>query len=164
MTTSQRTFNVHEVISMLEPYQGARGRQTEYPGLGMGGSVVIDLIAEMQEDQSFHLTFDNLFTSLKLVDCLSAKQIACTGTIRCNRIEDCPVKSINEMKKTRRGTYDYATDVNSGLLVVRWNDNNIVNVVSNKVGIHPVQTARPWSRSEKKKVDVPQPFLIRHYN
>lgn len=148
----------------FEPYQGARGRQTEYPGLGMGGSVVIDLIAEMQEDQSFHLTFDNLFTSLQLVDCLTTKNIACTGTIRVNRLQDCPLKSINEMKKTKRGSYDYATDVKSGLLVVRWNDNSIVNLVSNKVGVHPIQTARRWSRAEKKKVDVPQPFLIRHYN
>lgn len=152
----------------FEPYQGAKGRQApECPGLGMGGAVVVDLISEIQRDEKdlhFHLTFDNLFTSLRLVDYLTSKGIGCTGTIRSNRLEDCPLKSINELKKTPRGTYDYATDTTSGVVVVRWNDNNIVNVVSNKVGLHPLQTAGRWSRSEKKKVQIAQPFIVKHYN
>ena len=42
-------------VLQFEPYQGARGRQTEYPGLGMGGSVVVDLLAELHlvEGSSF---------------------------------------------------------------------------------------------------------------
>ena len=150
----------------FEPYQGAKARQAVYPGLGMGGSVVIDLIAALQEEEgrSYHLTFDNLFTSLKLVDVLTEKNIACTGTIRANRLGDCPVREVTEMKKTARGSYDHATDTTSGLTVVRWNDNNIVNVVSNKVGVHPFQTAKRWLRTESKQVTIPQPFMIRHYN
>ena len=55
----------------FEPYQSAKGRQAVYPGLGMGGSVVIDLIVALQEEEgrSYHLTFDNLFTSLNLWMC-----------------------------------------------------------------------------------------------
>ena len=77
----------------------------------MGGSLVIDLISELHEEvgNSFHLKFDNLFTSLKLVDCLTAKQIACTGTIRANRVKNCPLKSVNEMKTLPRGSFDHAT-------------------------------------------------------
>lgn len=37
-------------LIQTEPYQGARGRQTEVPGLGMGGSVVVDLVAELQQE------------------------------------------------------------------------------------------------------------------
>ena len=89
----------------FEPYQGAKGRQApECPGLGMGGSVVVDLISEIQEEEEglhFHLTFDNLFTSLSLVDYLTTIGIACTATIRSNRVEDCPLKSIQEMEKTQ---------------------------------------------------------------
>ncbi|XP_070179915.1 piggyBac transposable element-derived protein 3-like [Littorina saxatilis] len=153
-------------IVQCEPYQGATGRPTAYPGVGIGGEVVLDLIAELQEVEgcSFHLTFDNLFTSLKLVDRLSEKNIACTGTIRANRLKDCPLRDVKDMQKTPRGTFDYATDTKSGLIVVRWNDNNIVNVVSNKVGVHPLQVAKRWSRSESRQVQLPQPFLIRHYN
>lgn len=91
-------------VLQFDPYQGARGRQTEVPGLGMGGSMVIDLISELQQDDSYHLTFDNLFTSLPLVDCLTKKGIGCTGTIRANRTEDCPLMPVNEMGKKKRGT------------------------------------------------------------
>ena len=60
----------------IEPYQGARGRQVEVPCLGMGGSVVVDLIwLELQQGgRSFHLTLDNLFTNLKLLDCFSKEK------------------------------------------------------------------------------------------
>ena len=48
----------------------------EVPCLGKGGSVVVDLISELQQEEcrSFHLTFDNLFTNFKPVDCLSKKK------------------------------------------------------------------------------------------
>ena len=151
-------------VIQFEPYQGARGGQQQYPGLGMGGSVVIDLVSELQENCSFHLTFDNLFTSLPLVDCLTEKGIACTGTIRANRLENCPVKSVAEMQKMKRGSFDLATDVRNGLTVVRWNDNNVVNLVSNKVGVNPLQVAKRWSRAESRRIEIPQPFIIKHYN
>lgn len=153
-------------VLQFEPYQGARGRQTEYPGLGMGGSVVVDLLAELHlvEGSSFHLTFDNLFTSLKLVDCLTEKNIACTGTIRANRVEDCPLKAVKEIEKLPRGAYDYASDAKSGFVVVRWNDNNVVNAVSNKVGVYPMKMATRWSRAEGKAVQIGQPSIIKHYN
>lgn len=153
-------------VVQFEPYQGASGRQAEYPDLGKGGSIVLDLIAELQEEEgrAYHLTFDNMFTSLKLVDVLTEKNIACTGTIRSNRLENCPVKDVTEMKKTARGTFDHATDPKTGFTVVRWNDNNIVNVVSNKVGVNPIQTTKRWSRAESKHVTIPQPFMINHYN
>ena len=91
----------------------------------MGGSVVMNLISELYEEvgNSFHLTSVNLVTSLKLMDCLTAKQITCTGTIRVNRVK-------NEMKTLSRGSFDHATDDKSRLVVVRWNDNNIVNAPS----------------------------------
>ncbi|KAK7507763.1 hypothetical protein BaRGS_00000728 [Batillaria attramentaria] len=68
--------------------------------------------------------------------------------------------------KTGRGSFDHATDTNTGLTVVRWNDNNIVNVVSNKVGVQPLHyhMGKRWSRAESEQVTIPQPFMIRHYN
>ena len=52
-----------------------RKRSAEVPCLGTGGSVV-DMILELQQEvgRSFHLAFDNVLTSLKLVDCLSKKK------------------------------------------------------------------------------------------
>ncbi|XP_070203535.1 piggyBac transposable element-derived protein 3-like [Littorina saxatilis] len=140
----------------FEPYQGANGRQAnadEYPGIGMGGAVVVDLISELEEEEPedcYHLTFDNLFTSLKLIDVLTSKKIGCTGTVRANRTEQCPLKSINEMKNTKRGTFDFQQAENTGVIVVRWNDNNIVNAVSNAAGVNPLQSASRCSKAEKK--------------
>ena len=97
-------------VVQIELYQGAQVQQTQYEGRGMGGSVVMDLISELHEEvgNSFHLTFDNLVTSLTLVDCLTAKQIACTGTIRANRVE-------NEMKKLPIGSFDHILMINQSL-------------------------------------------------
>ena len=94
-------------VLQIEAYQSARGRQTEYPGLGMGGSVVIDLISELEEEtgSSYHLTFDNLFTSYNLVDCLTSKWIARAGTLCSNRLGDAPLKSVKEMETLKRGLF-----------------------------------------------------------
>ena len=88
----------------FEAYQGARGRQTEYPGIGMGGSVVIDLISEFQEEigSSYHLAFNNLFTSYNRVACLTSKGIARIGTLRSSQLCDAPLKSVKEME-TKNG-------------------------------------------------------------
>ena len=158
-------------LSQIEPYQGARGRQVQVPCLGMDRSVVVDPISELkQEGRSFHLTFDNLFTSLKPVDCLSKKKqtnknIACTETIRANRIEGCPLKSVKEMEQSKREYLDYATDVKSGLTVVHWHDNNIIMQHSFKQGgVAPSQIVKRWSRAEANRVEITQPFMVDHYN
>ena len=66
---------------------------------------MIDLISEFQEEigSSYHLTFDNLFTSYNLVDGLTSKGIAQIGTLRSNRLGDAPVKSVKEMETLKRG-------------------------------------------------------------
>ena len=94
-------------VLQFEAYQGARGRQTEYPGLGMGGSVVIDLISELQEEigNSYHLTFDNLFTLYNLDDCLTSKGITRIGTLCSNRLGNAPLKSVKEMETLKRGFF-----------------------------------------------------------
>ena len=73
----------------------------------MGGSVVIDLISELQEEngRSYHLTFDNLFTSYSLADCLTSKGIARIGTVCSNRLGDAPLKSVKEMETLNRGFF-----------------------------------------------------------
>ena len=73
--------------------------------------MVVDLISELQhhEEQHYHLTFDNLITSIPLVEHLTEIGIGCTGTIRSNRVGDCPLKSIKEVEKMKRGSYDYFT-------------------------------------------------------
>ena len=40
----------------------------------------------------------------------------------------------------------------------------VVNVVSNKVEVNPMHTAQRWFRAESKQVQIPQLFLIQHFN
>ena len=49
-------------------------------------------------------------------------------------------------------------------IVVVWKDNNIVKVLSNHQGIEPIQKVSCYSRSEKKKVSLPQGNCISDYN
>ena len=107
-------------VLQFEAYQGARGRQTEYPEIGMGGSVVIDLISEI--GSSYHLAFDNLFTSYILVDCLTSKRIARIGTLCLSRLGDAPLKSVKEMETLKRGDFwlfDWYQERNGGCATKR---------------------------------------------
>lgn len=58
-----------------------------------------------------------------------------------NRIEKCPVESVNCLQK-KRGTINYRTDISSGIIVVRWKDNNVVTIMSNRSGVKPLDSAK----------------------
>jgi len=55
--------------------------------------VALDLISELPRDHKYSLYFDNLFTSLPLLDQLSAEGIGATGTLRMNRTKNAPLKN-----------------------------------------------------------------------
>lgn len=151
----------HGYLIQCEPYQGG-GTQID-PQFGLGGSVVLDLLSELPP-RNHHLYIDNYFTSLKLLHKLKNDGIACTGTIRANRVEKAPLKAVDKMKKEQRGSYDFCTDQKSGIIVVRWNDNSVVNVASNSVGVNPITQVKRWSAAKKQKIMIDQPHLINKYN
>lgn len=68
------------------------------------------------------------------------------------------------MKSSTRGSYDYRVDAESEIIVCRWKDNSTVTVVSNAHGIEPTQMVKRYSRDNRSKVIVEQPFLISRYN
>jgi len=84
----------------------------------------------------YRLYVDNFFTSPRLLDYMKAMNISVTGTVRANRMEKCPLIEANQLKKDVRGTYDYRLDRNSGMLAVRWNDNNVMTVVSTALALN----------------------------
>ena len=47
---------------------------------------------------------------------------------------------------------------------MRWNDNNVVTLLSNCFGVQPVTQVKRWSASEKKHIQIPMPNLISQYN
>lgn len=88
-----------------------------FPELGVGGSAVCDLIAELPEAKQYNIYIDNYFTSLGLIDHLSKKGFGCTGKIRRNRIQRAPLPSEKEMKKQTPGPSYSLVDSTSNLLL-----------------------------------------------
>uniref|UniRef100_A0A1Y1LG12 PiggyBac transposable element-derived protein domain-containing protein n=1 Tax=Photinus pyralis TaxID=7054 RepID=A0A1Y1LG12_PHOPY len=122
-------------VTWFEPYQGALSEHNvnSYKGLGLGPGVVLrftDVIQKSKPLMTFHLYFDNFFTTLSLLDILSQRGIRGTGTVRENRLGVCPISSSNNLKKGPRGKFEfaYATSPTSTLFVCKWNDNNVVSV------------------------------------
>jgi len=86
-----------------EQYQGA-STDCDIPGLGLGGSVVMNLVIELSRDHKYCLYFDNLFASLPLLDRLAAEGFGATGAVRMNRTKKCttekPQRSIEGSQRS----------------------------------------------------------------
>lgn len=150
-------------VIQCEPYQGA-GYMTYDKDLGLGASVVLDIVSELPQGCGFKLFGDRFFSSLKLVDQLKKKGIGYTGTVMSNRVERCPLSSSKEMTKKPRGSYDYLLDTTTDTLVVVWNDSCPVHLVSNVYGVNPVQACTRWISTTKKKESISQPSVVHMYN
>lgn len=133
--------------------------------MGLGSAVILkyaDVLQKMPY-HSFHLFFDNYFTSLSILKELTLRKIKGTGTIRENRIPQCPLKSSHELKKIERGAFDYSL-ADKNMVICKWNDNSVVTLASNASSVFPLNRVKRFSQSQKKHIQVDQPFLIKLYN
>ena len=97
-----------------------------------------------------------------MLDKLIELGIGALGTLRQNLFPGTPVANKTTLVKKPRGSYDFATD--SKNLVVSWLDNKVVTCAANDVTRNLVSTAQRWSKSAKKRIDVPMPKLFEDYN
>ena len=77
------------------PYMG---KDENYDStVGLVGSVVAKLAESppQQDGSNYHIIMDNFFTSPNLLRYLKTKGIAATGTVKVNRVENAPLKSVN---------------------------------------------------------------------
>lgn len=105
------------------PYAGASVHES--PGFGLGERVVLSLMSHLEDRAKHTVTFDNFFTSHKLMARLSNDGIFALGTVRDNRTNHAPLIDIKEMKKKPRGSSDFCFDKNNSVIAVRWNDNAV---------------------------------------
>ena len=131
-------------------------------GLGQGADVVFGLIEKCEVKAGSTVTCANLFTSLPLLDELIQLGIGALGTLRQNRLHGLTVANETTLANRPRGSYDFAT--NGENLVVSWLDNKNITCTTNYVICNPVNTARRWSKSAKKRVDVPMPKSFEDYS
>ncbi|CAG9577517.1 unnamed protein product [Danaus chrysippus] len=120
----------------LPQFQRASTGNT-HPELGVGASVVLDLISKLPPG-TYSFYMDNYFTSLPLLDEIKTLGHDATGTVRANRVEKAPLKEAKDMKKMSRGSFDQCTDTLTNITLVRYNDNNIVTVASTECGVEPL--------------------------
>lgn len=105
------------------PYTGASANNN--PDCGLGENVVLRLLENVSEPKEHTVTFDNFFTSHKLLCTLTQKGYFATGTVRDNRTNHALLKDVKMMKKEPRGSSEFCVDKKNKLIAVRWNDNSV---------------------------------------
>lgn len=148
----------------LDIYQGASNQKSK---LGLGESVVLKFAHVLQTnypDFTFDLYFDNFFSNFHLILYLRNMGFGGTGTIRDNRIKNSALTDLKTMKKQTRGSFMSTVEKKAKVIMTRWCDNNVVTLISNKYGENPIGKAKRYSRKEKKRVDIDQPYSVKMYN
>lgn len=128
----------------------------------LGSKVIHNLLAVIEHPEHHTVTFDNFFSSLHLFRQLKERGIRATGTIRENRLRECPIARATSMKNDDRGSFYYQGD--GDIVVAAWKDNKPVYVASNYLGVSPVAYKKRYSRADKKHVQVRCPNMIDGYN
>ncbi|KAK2724460.1 hypothetical protein QYM36_001086 [Artemia franciscana] len=97
---------------------------------GLGVIVAIRLCCGL-ERKNAKVYFNNLFTSITLVETLTNENIYTIGALRVNRLGDAVNKLVGEkeMEKKDRGSASYATSA-EGITVLRWKGNDLVHICS----------------------------------
>ena len=132
--------------------------------LGLGASVVMSLLHVVNNPGQHAIYFDNFFTSHKLMIKLRKSGYYATGTVRKQRFISNQLEDSKSIKRKERGAYDYRFDRKNETLAVKWNDHSVVTLATNFQSVEPLLTAKRFSRSECKVVNVVKPNLIAAYN
>uniref|UniRef100_A0AAX7T8F2 PiggyBac transposable element-derived protein domain-containing protein n=1 Tax=Astatotilapia calliptera TaxID=8154 RepID=A0AAX7T8F2_ASTCA len=135
-------------VHQMEPYVGSHTHLVE-TGLGQGPSVVLGLAEKAEVPPGVRFYHDNLFTTLSLVDEMTLRGYGSCGTMRQTQLHNVPFTAPQTFKKTPRGDAEYLVEAEK--LIVRWNDNSVVTVVSNM-------------EREFTETEVRQPKCIQDYN
>ena len=120
------------------------------------------LVENLPQNENFKVYFDNLFTGIPLLAELKNK--GSLGVLKTNRMGGAVLMSKSEMEKGGRRTMDTRLSKDKNTCIVRWQDNNMVNIASTFVGIGDKDKAKRWNKKGKKYIEVDGPEGIRYYN
>lgn len=128
--------------------------------------MTVSVLASTMSSSSPKTIFaDNYFSGQDIVRYLKSKDCRYTGTVRDNRTGNSPLRPIKEMmeKAVPRGTCDYITS-DDGILMVRWKDNKVANLMSTDMGVEPWSSVYRYCSETKRKGQLSCPYLIKSYN
>ena len=117
-------------------YVGKQDDQNLSAEFGKVGAVVIKLTQNLPKQVGHKLFMDNLFTSINLFKYLKREGIWALGTMRMHRMGGAQklLTPKKELSKEGHGSLDYRVDANSGIMVLSWLDNGVVNLVTSFLG------------------------------
>ena len=72
--------------------------------------------------------------------------------------------SEKELKKRGRGSNDYVVEANSGIIIVRWYNNNCIQLISNYLTNETGENARRWYKKNTCFEEVEFPMIVQVYN
>lgn len=151
-------------VYCFDPYQGKKTGVC-HKNLGLGGSVVMNLLKKVENPQNHEIYFDNFFSSIPLMMKLAEKGYFAAGTVRTNRLNSVKcLSSLDKFKKVSRGKFEYGFENDHQLLLVRWKDSSVVNMITNFGTVEPQLSVRRYNRQQKKHVMVEQPNVFQKYN
>ena len=132
----------------------------------MRGNVIYRLTRTLSKNKNFKLFFDNYFSSINLMVMLKKEKIWATCTACQDRLAGAKnhLSTQKTLKKKGCGTVDHVVDVNSGVAIVQWLDNNAVHLRSNYIGNELGTQAKRWDKKQKKFVYVDRPRIVEDYN
>ena len=126
----------------------------DFQGLQKCAQVVAKLCKDLPRNVGHKVFFDNWFSTLELILYLKNEGLLAAGTIRANRLHNCPLKANKDIEKEGRGSMDYRTDNNSCIIIAKWVDNSTMQLVSNFVGIEPVGSIQRWNKIQKARMPI----------
>ena len=129
-----------------------------------GPYAVRKLLETFPKNQHYRVFFDNWFCTLVL--CLKLKSLGflVSATERSDQNGKCPLKAEKYLKKESRGSYDYRTDMGSGLVITKRFDSKCVYMCSTYVSLTETTEVKRWDRSASKYINVQCPEVVREYN
>ena len=83
-----------------------------------GPYAVRKLLETFPKNQLYRVLFDNWFCTLDLCQELNSLGFLVSATARSDRIGKCPLLAETDLKKEDHGSYDYRTDMGSGLVIM----------------------------------------------
>ena len=100
----------------------------------------------------------------QIIHYLDKEGILSVGAICSNHLQCYPLVADKDLQKQPRGSFDYKIDNNSGICIVKWNDDSIVQLTSNVVAIDPIQNVLRWNKSTHSGEEVKCPNIVMQYN
>ena len=126
--------------------------------------MVAKVCVDLPRNVGHKVFFDNWFTTLDLMLYFKKEGILAVGIITGNRIQGCPLVGKKEIEKGNCGGLDHQLDNNSGVIIVKWLDNNVVQLCSNFVSVCPMETIEQWVKKDQARKKIPCPQIAKAYN